>query len=136
MSVRKKCKLVHGERMGSPPTTPGPIDWSLCALDKPLVCPANSKRTDIGAGYDSLGDHLTSFRCAGKEPLPIEINRLDEGDGISSTMTHNHAKWHTSCRLKCCASRVARIVQPSPGTSETLGGHPYMRDRLLAERFL
>ena len=132
MSARKKCKLVHGEIMGSPPTTPGPIDWSLCALcqehlDKPLVCPANSKRTDIGAGYDSLGDHLTSFRCAGKEPLPIEINRLDEGDGISSTMTRNHAKWHTSYRLKCCASRVARIVQPSPGTSETPGGHPYMR---------
>ena len=42
-------------------------------------------------------------------------------------MTRNNAKWHTSCRLKCCASRVARIVQPSPVTSETPGGHPYMR---------
>ena len=69
---------------------------------------------------------MRSFRSVGKEPLPIDINRLDEGDGISNTMTQNHAKWHTSCSLKCCASRVARIVQASPGTSQTPGGHPYM----------
>ena len=25
----------------------------------------------------------------------------------------SHAKWHASCRLKCCASCVARIVQTS-----------------------
>ena len=70
------------------------------------MCPAKSKRADIGAGYDSL----SSFRSVGKEPLPIEINRLDEGDGISNTTTRNHAKWHASCRLKCCASCVAIVV--------------------------
>ena len=55
------------------------------------------------------------------------MNTLDEGDDSSNTLTRNHAKWHASCRLKCYASRVVRIVQLSPETSETLGGHPYMR---------
>ena len=80
--------FVHGERMGSPTTTHGPINWSICALcqehlDNPLICPAKLKRTDIGAGYDSaLGDHLRSFRSFGKEPLPIDTNRQNKGDGI------------------------------------------------------
>ena len=42
--------------------------------------------------------------------LAIDINRLDEGDGISNTLTRNHAKWRASCCLKCCASRIAKIV--------------------------
>ena len=86
-------------------------------------------RTAIGAGYDTLDDNLSSFRSVRNEPLPIDITigRLDEGDGISNTLTRSHAKLHKSCRLKCCVSRVASIVQPSSGTSETHGGHPYRR---------
>ena len=84
-------------------------------------------RTDIGAGYDTLGDNLSSFRSVRNEPLHININRLEEGDGISNILTRNHAKWHKSYRLKWCASRVARVVQPLPGTIETPGGHPYRR---------
>ena len=69
----------------------------VCALgqersDKPLICPAKSKRKDIGAGYDTLGDNLSSFCSVGNQPLPIDINRLDEGDGISSTLKSNCAK--------------------------------------------
>ena len=97
MSARKKCKLVQGESLRSSTATLEPIDWSLCALcqersDKPLICPAKSKCKDIGAGYDTLGDNLSSFRSVGNQPLPIDINRLDEGDGISSTLKSNCAK--------------------------------------------
>ena len=67
MSARKKYKLGHDERLGSPTTTREPIDWSMCALcreqsDKTLICPAKSERTDIGAGYDTLCDKFRSFR--------------------------------------------------------------------------
>ena len=91
---------------------------------------------DICAGYiiDMLGDNLSRFRSVRNEPLSMDINRLDEGDGISNTMTRTYAKWHSSCRLKCCASRVARIVQTSPGTSETPGGHPYICGGMQATR--
>ena len=101
MFARKKCKLVQGESLRSSTATLEPIDWSLCALcqersDKSLICPAKSKRKDIGAGYDTLGDYLSSYRSVGNQPLPIDINKLDEGDGISNT-------------LKCSASRISRI---------------------------
>ena len=44
---------------------------------------------DIGAGYDMLDDNLSSFRSVRNEPLPIDINRLHEGDGISNILTCN-----------------------------------------------
>ena len=118
MFARKKYKIVHDERMGSPTTTRGPINCSMCALcreqsDKTLICPVKSNRTDIGAGYDTWADNLSSFRSVGNEPLPIDINMLDKGDGICNTLTRNHAKWHASCCLKCCVSRIARLVQTS-----------------------
>ena len=50
--------------------------------DKPLVCPAKSKRMNIGEGYDTSGHNLNSFSNVGNQPLPIGINMLDEGDGI------------------------------------------------------
>ena len=132
MSASQKCKLSHCESLITPTATPQPIDWSLCALcqepsDKPLVCPAKSKRTDIRAGYATLGHNLNSFRSVGNQPLPIDINMLDEGDDISNTIKCNHAKWHTSCRLKCSASRFARIELTTAVTSDASGVHPYMR---------
>uniref|UniRef100_UPI00358E7494 uncharacterized protein n=1 Tax=Myxine glutinosa TaxID=7769 RepID=UPI00358E7494 len=134
MSTRKKCKLVHGETLRSTVDTCQPIDWSMCALcqehsDKPMQCPAKSKRTDVGVGYDTLGENLSKFLEVGNQPLPIDIRRLDEGDGIGSTLERNHAQWHKSCRLKCCASRLARVQlasQPTTCTSDNTLGGPYM----------
>ena len=98
MSTRKKCKRVHSESLTSLASSAAdePIDWSLCALcqepsNKPLNCLAKSKHTDNGAGYVSLGDNLESFHRLGMQPLPIDIARLDEGDGIGSTLARNHA---------------------------------------------
>ena len=90
------------------------LTLSRCALcqepsDKPLVCLAKSKRMNIRADYDTLGHKLNSFRSVGNQPLPIDIKMLDEGDGISNTMKQNHAKWNTSCRLKCSDSRFANF---------------------------
>ncbi|GFO12305.1 hypothetical protein PoB_003881000 [Plakobranchus ocellatus] len=114
MSARKKCKLVQAENLIPLATTAtlNPIDWNLCALcqepsSKPLNCPAQSKRTDSGAGYVTLGDNLKNILQLGKRPLSIDIARLDEGDGIGNTLARNHAQWHTSCRL--CHGTVTYI---------------------------
>ncbi|GFO27758.1 hypothetical protein PoB_005426300 [Plakobranchus ocellatus] len=137
MSARKKCKLVQAENLIPLATTAtlNPIDWNLCALcqkpsSKPLNCPAQSKRTDSGAGYVTLGDNLKNFLQLGKRPLPIHIARLDEGDGIGNTLARNHAQWQTSCRLKCSAIRLARAEETAlPSTSSTCSsdsqGQPY-----------
>ena len=131
MSTRKKCKLVHSESLTSLASSAAdkPINWSLCALcqepsNKPLNCPAKSKRTDNGDGYVSLGDNLESFLRLGKRPLPTDIARLEEGDGIGSTL----AQWHT-CRLQCSTSRLARAeatALPPSASSDASEGLPYM----------
>jgi len=33
-------------------------------------------------------------------PLEIDINRLDDGDGIKATLMKHSACWHKACRVK------------------------------------
>ena len=45
------------------------IDWKLCILcrtesNEHLVCPANSKRKDVGAGYESLALSLSQLELS------------------------------------------------------------------------
>ena len=131
MSSKKKCKLVQSETLRSSTPSPHPIDWSLCALcqeqtDIPLTCPGKSLRSDRGSSYDTLGSNLSSFRDIGKQPVAVDLSRLDDGDGIANTLSKNQAKWHTSCRLKCSASRLARLT-PSTSTANDDGNQPYTR---------
>ena len=133
MSSKKKCKLIHDESIRSSTPSPHPIDWSFCALcqeqtDISLTCPAKSLRTDLGCSYDSLGNNLSSFRDIGKQPVPVDLNRLDESDDIANTLSCNQAKCHTTCRLKCSTNRLARL-RPSTSTSSDDGSQPYMRQR-------
>ena len=88
MSFRKKCKLIEDETLSSSKSTPEPIHWTLCALcqetsDATFQCPALSTRSDKGTGYDNLAGNL---REIGKNPVDVDISRLDEGDGIEKTL--------------------------------------------------
>ena len=51
---------------------------------------------------------MDEFQQIGKQPVPVNISLLDEGDGISQTLEQHEARWHNSCRLKCSSSRLAR----------------------------
>ncbi|KAG7155159.1 hypothetical protein Hamer_G024624 [Homarus americanus] len=66
---------------------------------EPLICPAASKRHDGGAGYKSLADNLLAFNELG-EVVGVNIEGLDEGEGIERTLTTRQAKWHKSCRVR------------------------------------
>ena len=90
MSARKKCKLVGAANISDVPV-PKPIDWTLCCLCQSvtsdnLICPANSRKSDVGAGYKNIGDNLDEFQQIGKQPYPVNISLLDEADGISQTL--------------------------------------------------
>ena len=55
------------------------IDWTKCALcqnvtDESLVCPAESKRHDSGAGYSTMANNLLAF--AAIEALPFDLQKL------------------------------------------------------------
>ncbi len=48
----------------------------------------------IGAGYVSLAKDLEQCSEAGYLPMPINLIRLNEGNGIESALIENEAVWH------------------------------------------
>ena len=92
---------------------PVSIDWKLCALcqetkEESLQCPANSKRTDRGAGYKSLAEHLLLFSELGITPFAISLEQLNDGSGIENTLLNNKASWQKSCRDKVNSTKLKR----------------------------
>ena len=52
------------------------------------------------------GKKLGEFNELGK--LPIQLKRLDEGNGIEAAMVANNAQYHQSCKLKYNATKLLR----------------------------
>uniref|UniRef100_UPI00358E794D uncharacterized protein isoform X2 n=1 Tax=Myxine glutinosa TaxID=7769 RepID=UPI00358E794D len=135
MPAKKRCKIVQDASLQPSTSAVGypPIDWSRCALcqehsSEPLQCPAKSKRTDVGAGYDCVGDNLTTFRELGEQPVGVDIAQLDDGDGIPQTLAKHSAQWHSSCHLKCSSSRLARLQRAAiPPCESDTQDCPYTR---------
>ncbi|KAG7156773.1 hypothetical protein Hamer_G032217 [Homarus americanus] len=99
----KEFKLVDVSSLDTP-RTPASVNWELCVICQDrkaerLIYPAASKRHDGGAGYKSLADNLLAFNELGKV-LGVNIEGLDEGEGIERTLTTRQAKWHKSCQVR------------------------------------
>ena len=82
-------------------------DWDKCCLcqrvtTEALQCPAKSKRLDIGVGqgYSTLYANIKRFSELCELPIPVDLDRLDEGNGIEATFLNNKAMWHKSCYNK------------------------------------
>ena len=64
----------------------------MCSLSRdtgePLQCPARSKRSDLGAGYETLASNLKQFVELGSLPLPVSLDALDEGNGVENALLH------------------------------------------------
>jgi hypothetical protein len=73
----------------------------LCQKDtsEKLCCPAESKRSTGGSGYQTLAHTLLAFSNIGCLPKTIDLSKLDDGEGIQATFEHHRARWHDSCRL-------------------------------------
>ena len=81
-------------------------NWDICVLcqevtDEPLQCPLrNTKKQSVGSGYVSLAEDLARFRTLQHMPMDLNLERLNDEDGIESTLRRHKAGWHKSCRLK------------------------------------
>ncbi len=84
-----------------------------------MQCPAKSKRVDIdiGQGYSTLSVRLNELH---ELPMPIDLERLNEGSGIEATLMENEAMWNKSCCIKFNATQVGRAEKrkSSPEDSE------------------
>ena len=97
-------------------TTKTATDWNKCIICQTdtsdiLQCPA--KKND-GDGYNSLVEHLQKFSHIGC--LPFDIERLDEGHGITETLISESAKIHKMCRLEYSKSRLQRATKRKMAT--------------------
>ena len=100
-------------------------DWSLCVLcqeskGEALQCPADSKRSDVGAGYKTLAENIQQFNELGCTPIQISLSRLNEGDGMENTFLRSKARWHKSCHLLFNSTKLNRAKKrqaPTPDSS-------------------
>jgi len=96
------------------PKKPCVTNWTLCVLCQEdtkaaLECPAKSKRPSVGSGYISLAKHLMEFHSLGHMPMTINMERIDDGDGIEATMIRHQACWHKTCRVKFNQTKLDRL---------------------------
>ncbi|CAG2246636.1 unnamed protein product [Mytilus edulis] len=77
---------------------------------KKLICPFDSKRLNVGAGYQSLADNIKKFHALRLMPEGINvcIENLDEGSGIAQSFIDHKACWHKSCNLKLNRTKLNR----------------------------
>lgn len=80
------------------------MDWKLCIIcqatkiGQPLQCPSNSKRKDVGASYSSFAKNLEEFQKIGSVPVNLNVEELNNGQGIEKTLQQRKALWHKTCR--------------------------------------
>ena len=119
-----------------------PIDWEICVLCQSdngdvLQCPAKSTKAPIGSGYTSLAEHLIKFHELGQMPVELDINRLDEGNGIEATLIAHRAKWHKSCRLKLNQTKLNRLQNKQeakkPSTSSAVQTRGKQSTRIITD---
>ena len=74
----------------------------------------------MGSGYSSLAENLMEFYELGQ--WPIQLERLDEGQGIEMTMVANNALYHHSCRLKYNNTKLKRATEVPMASSVFVDG--------------
>lgn len=105
------------------------LNWDMCIIcqsdsTEKLQCPAESKRSDVGAGYQSLIDILPKFQAVDALPSHMEIVLLREGTGLLNTLTSHKAKWHKSCRLQFYPRELERVTARRARCSASMPAEP------------
>jgi hypothetical protein len=88
-------------------------NWELCVLCQEDTGTAlqhpYAAKGKAGIGYKSIADHLTSFNELGHMPMNVDIEQLNDGDGIDATLMRHQADWHKPCRLKFSQLKLDRL---------------------------
>ena len=123
--MAKKFQLVDTFEQRTP-TTPPETNWKLCLVcqeetTESLVCPVLSKRRDPGSGYTTMAANLVKFDELGKLPRTVQLQRLDEGQGVEATMVAHQAKWHKTCMLQYNNTMLRRAEKRPIASSSAFG---------------
>ena len=71
----------------------------LCQEDKiENLIPSSKSYKREEAGYKNIATNLPLFHKLNALPIPMNIQRLDDGSGRKTTVRLNKAKYHSTCR--------------------------------------
>ena len=99
-------------------------DWSKCFIcqensNEPLRCPAHSKRGTEGVGYKTIIENLVGFQEISALPKSLTLTRLDDGDGIETTLMNKEGKFHESCRLRYNKTKLLRAGKRKSSSNDS-----------------
>ena len=105
MSKRIRLSLSAQEKQST--------DWSKCFIcqeDKQEALKSPPMKIDLAkSGYRTLSKNISEFAKINEMPIPLDIRRIDEGDGIEAAFIKNEAKYHESCRLMFNNTKLQRV---------------------------
>jgi len=84
--------------------------YCLCQRDKKeaLTSPLTSPAKRGEDGYSNISKNVPLLYAISDLPILLDPARLDEGQGIETTLRKNSVKYHQSCRLLFSYSKLQR----------------------------
>ena len=81
------------------------VDWEKCIVCKQttkeaLQCPANSQRSDVGAGYETFANNINSFKQLGCMPVTMTVLASGTDSSLSELFKQHRANWHKKYKDK------------------------------------
>jgi hypothetical protein len=84
----------------------------FCQLDKDEVLKCSQYPTEcLKSGYKTHSNNIPEFFQINEMSMPIDVCRIDNGDGIDNTLINHHAKYHEACRLIFNNTKLKRVQQ-------------------------
>ena len=68
-----------------------------------------------------MAANLVKFDELGKLPRTVQLQRLDEGQGVEATMVAHQAKWHKTCMLQYNNTMLRRAEKRPIASSSAFG---------------
>jgi hypothetical protein len=114
--MSKKIVLMSGDAESREPdiSVNSSTDWTKCIIcqvdkeDQLASCPANSFRTGT-SGYETFATNALEFETLGEIPLDVDLERLNDGEGIQQTLEKHKAWWHKSCYNRFGSYHLTRV---------------------------
>lgn len=97
-------------------------NWAKCCIcqqdtKEKLIQPSLFNREQDRAGYGNIARNVPLFYEINALPILLNPTRLDDGDGIESTLTKNRAKYHQSCKLLFNNTKLERAQKRASSTA-------------------
>ena len=98
-------------------------NWDRCFIcqqvtKEKLIQPSLFNREHDRTGYDTIAKDIPLFHEINALPILLSPTRLDEGDGIESTLTRNKAKYHSICKLMFNNTKLERAQKRASTAAE------------------